>query len=792
MSIVSYVEKSNTATVDTKGVRTYTRKYLVQMSALSDRPPSAWGGIPINRYDAYPTDSGAKAVSLNCDPEGDQLGWYTVTYTYTSAPFDQGNTTQDPTQTDQSVTPTSRPWVITYGAVHGTRIVGPKDLAGVDVVNSAGQPFSPPLEVPCSNLIFTVEAYKALAGFDPTAKQLHFQDAINDAGLLIAVTPAATTVWPAKTVRCNEYNVVSVTEQGVTCWKVTITLEVKITGWQPSVLDAGTVFAFDPGHPPQKIVDRVGNSHDSPIPLDGTGHPLNAGAALVYKTFNGGHETNGTKEGLRMQGTSSRLRLHQWQCPGDLTVMTMAIESLHRQYPGQFVTDVKTNHNELFAHNPHVTTLVGGDVRDVPMHCNSINESHIPHHFGESFCRTLGDALGLPLRLQTNRPHLYLSEAEQLRDVVREKTGHVGPYAVIVNGFKDDAPVKWAGTDLYQSVVDEHRGRITFVQIGAEPDKHHHHPRLSGVLDMVGKTSLRELLCVCSRAAFGIGGITSVGLIMAAWQKPYVCLIGGREPLSWIHYPTQISLNVLGLLPCCRTNACWRNTVTGSDAGKRCVLPVLDAGGDTVPACMAMLKTAAIDAVDVLIDDGTQDVKAITAGRTLVSEDRLRLIRDNVRAVQHLPGDMAELGCYRGGTSKLIAVTAPGKLLHIFDGFEIGIPEDDEEHIGHRAGEFANPLEDVRGFLAGHNVRLYPGRFPDTATGLDDVRLCFVHLDFDTYQSTRDALVWLWPKMVPGGVVLLDDYGWHRTPGVERAVAEVLPGVEVVRTNGMQAKLIKA
>jgi hypothetical protein len=265
------------------------------MELLSDAPPSTWASltsVPIHRYDSYPYDIGAKAVSLTCDPEGDQVGIYTVTYHYTSAPFDEGNTSQDPTQSDQSVPPPDRPWTISYGATHGTRIVGPQDLAGKDVVNSAGQPFDPPLEVPSSNLTFTVEAYKDLAGFDPTSKQLTYQDSINDAGLLIAVTPAATTVWPAKTVRCNEYNVVSVTEQGNTYWKVTIVLEFKKTGWQPQVLDAGTVFKDDPGKPPQKIVDKTGSQHDKPIPLDGFGHPLNAGSPLVYLTFKAYEEQN--------------------------------------------------------------------------------------------------------------------------------------------------------------------------------------------------------------------------------------------------------------------------------------------------------------------------------------------------------------------------------------------------------------------------------------------------------------------------------------------------------------------
>ena len=486
-----------------------------------------------------------------------------------------------------------------------------------------------------------------------------------------------------------------------------------------------------------------------------------------------------------MQGR--KLRLVQGQCPGDLAVMTMAIDSLHRQYPSQFVTGVSTNHDELFDHHPLVAKLQGDDVANVLMHCDRINECHIPFHFGTAFCDTLGDALGLPLRLQVSRPSLYLSAEERASSVLAQKASLFGPYAVINAGYKDDYKTKWAGTNLYQSVVDAHRDRITFVQVGA---KAHHHPKLSGVVDLIGRTTLRELVRLCAGAEFGVGGITAVGHFCAAFEKPYVCLVGGREPLSWIGYPTQISLNTHGLLSCCRTRACWKSCVSSPEVNKNCVLPVVDDAGCTVPQCLAMLKGAAIDAVDVLLD-GVQGVHAITAGRTLISEDRLHIIRDTVRAVAHLPGDMAELGCFRGGSAKLIATTAPAKLLHVFDGFEGGIPEDDTEPSGHKAGEFASRLEDVRQFLVGCDVRLYPGAFPATADGLDDVRLCFAHLDFDTYQSTRAALLWLWPRMVDGGVIVLDDYGWHRCEGVKRAVAEVLPGVSVQVTNGMQAMVRK-
>lgn len=293
-----------------------------------------------------------------------------------------------------------------------------------------------------------------------------------------------------------------------------------------------------------------------------------------------------------------KLRLIQRQCPGDVCVLTASIESLHKTYPGQYLTDVQTNHNELFTPHPLITRFKRDEkgVQDVVMHYNSINQSHIPHHFMDAYCRTLSEAIGRPLSLKTNRPHLYITPQERDNPLVS------GPYAIVNAGYKDDYATKWAGTELYQSVVDAHKDRITWVQVGAEPNHHHHHPRLQGVTDMVNKTSLRELLRLCAGASLGIGGITCLSPIMAAFQRPYVCVLGGREPLSWVTYPTQITLNTLGLLPCCRLNACWKSHMAGADHPRKCVLPTIDAHGCCVPQCLAMLRTAAVDAVGVLLD----------------------------------------------------------------------------------------------------------------------------------------------------------------------------------------------
>jgi hypothetical protein len=171
-------------------------------------------------------------------------------------------------------------------------------------------------------------------------------------------------------------------------------------------------------------------------------------------------------------------------------------------------------------------------------------------------------------------------------------------------------------------------------------------------------------------------------------------------------------------------------------------------------------------------------------GKTLISTDRLASIRKEVLATNHMPGDLAELGCYKGGSAKLIRDHSRGTL-HLFDTFA-GIPDDDAAEGGvHVKGEFAGSLDDVKAVVGTENVEYHVGAFP---TGREpDARFRFAHVDLDTYQSTAAALAYLVPRMVPGGVILLDDFGWHCCPGVAIAVREA--GLKAERTADYQAAI---
>lgn len=72
-----------------------------------------------------------------------------------------------------------------------------------------------------------------------------------------------------------------------------------------------------------------------------------------------------------------------------------------------------------------------------------------------------------------------------------------------------------------------------------------------------------------------------------------------------------------------------------------------------------------------------------------------------------------------------------------------------------------------------HNVYLHQGRFPKTITSeLNEARFCFVHFDGAFYETTRDAISFFFPRLVPGGVLLFDDWEWAACPGVKRALPE--------------------
>ncbi|NPA36480.1 MAG: methyltransferase [Chlorobi bacterium] len=144
---------------------------------------------------------------------------------------------------------------------------------------------------------------------------------------------------------------------------------------------------------------------------------------------------------------------------------------------------------------------------------------------------------------------------------------------------------------------------------------------------------------------------------------------------------------------------------------------------------------------------------------------------------QKIPGSMAELGVYKGHTAKLIHHMAPERKLYLFDSFS-GLPkqvirEDCDGTIRPQTVKFDNTSKEevVRYVDGNNNVEVREGIFPETATDLNDEVFAFVHLDADLYQSTIDGLKFFYPRLSPGGCLIVHDYN-HDWEGVKKAVDE--------------------
>ncbi len=55
---------------------------------------------------------------------------------------------------------------------------------------------------------------------------------------------------------------------------------------------------------------------------------------------------------------------------------------------------------------------------------------------------------------------------------------------------------------------------------------------------------------------------------------------------------------------------------------------------------------------------------------------------------------------------------------------------------------------------------------------MEPLEYSFVHIDVDLYQPTLDCLNFFYNRMIPGGIIISDDYKWQHTPGVKRAFDE--------------------
>jgi len=269
--------------------------------------------------------------------------------------------------------------------------------------------------------------------------------------------------------------------------------------------------------------------------------------------------------------TPRKLILRNHQSPGDLVMLTAAVRDLHRCCPGEFLTDVRSSTPDFWKHNPHLTAIADNDpdAEKIQCHYPSIQRSNQePYHFIHGFTKYLSKKLDRQITPQEFRGDIHLAQEEKdWYSQIYEIVGRDVPLWIMVAGRKFDYTLKWWSHERYQAVVDHFRGRLAFVQVG-NIKNHHHHP-LKGVIDLRGKTDLRQLVRLVYHSAGIVCPVTLLMHLAAAVEvkhpyypcknRPCVVVAGGREPPHWEKYPHHQFLHTVGALPCCDDGGCWKS-----------------------------------------------------------------------------------------------------------------------------------------------------------------------------------------------------------------------------------------
>ena len=134
------------------------------------------------------------------------------------------------------------------------------------------------------------------------------------------------------------------------------------------------------------------------------------------------------------------------------------------------------------------------------------------------------------------------------------------------------------------------------------------------------------------------------------------------------------------------------------------------------------------------------------------------------RQVVHLGGDLAECGVYRGGLARTVMsygfAAMADRTFWPLDTFE-GIPAEQVDAGVVRRHKYADSWDEVSALFKDRpNVRLVRGRVPETLTLVHADRVCFVSIDMNVALPELAAVEFFWPRLVPGGMVVIDDYGW--------------------------------
>lgn len=200
-------------------------------------------------------------------------------------------------------------------------------------------------------------------------------------------------------------------------------------------------------------------------------------------------------------------------------------------------------------------------------------------------------------------------------------------------------------------------------------------------------------------------------------------------------------------------------------------------------------KTSQLQKVDIDMDSDAEFITHYNLCKpyTMTSKQRLFSLYQAVRYIDksNIEGDIVECGVWRGGSSMMAALASTkneGRKLYLYDTFEgMNEPTDNDVNMIGEAAEGTwqgrdkceAEIEEVKKNMTltnypSQNIKYIAGMVEDTIPNTIPDKIAILRLDTDWYESTYHELVHLYPKLVKGGVLIIDDYGhWQ---GAKKAV----------------------
>jgi ADP-heptose:LPS heptosyltransferase len=312
-----------------------------------------------------------------------------------------------------------------------------------------------------------------------------------------------------------------------------------------------------------------------------------------------------------------KLILHNGQAAGDTLMLTAAVKALVKHHGDKFEVDVRTSNMAIWENNPYLTKLDDKDPDVDHVNCEyggnypgSIHKTDTGgYHFIHAFAQDLEEFLDVKIPIEEFRGDIHISDQEKGWMSQLEEMGIKNKFWIIINGGKDDFTAKWPNPEHMQKVVDYFKGKITFVQCGADGDGHVHH-KLDGAIDLIGKTDLRQFIRLVYHSSGVISPVTFAMHAAAAIEckhtppnsRPCVVIAGGREPTQWEAYPNHQFLHTCGALKGCHDNStggCWKSRCQPMGDGDSkdndlCLYPVKVNDDLQIPKCIDMIKPETI------------------------------------------------------------------------------------------------------------------------------------------------------------------------------------------------------